>query len=76
MRTVYATTLTVREQIDANAALNLVGTWIQNWYRRLRITIDWPIASTADFEITPKPPIDFQSRDERGNVGPSQYFWI
>ncbi|AGU51809.1 hypothetical protein VAPA_1c47430 [Variovorax paradoxus B4] len=55
MRTVYTTTLTVREQTDATAALDMVGTWIQNWYRRLRITIDWPTASTADFEITPKP---------------------
>jgi hypothetical protein len=40
MRTVYATALEVGTAPDAVAALDAVGRWIEDWYRRHRLTID------------------------------------
>lgn len=40
MRTVYATSLELAKATDAAAALDSIGRWIEDWYRRRRLTID------------------------------------
>lgn len=40
MRTVYATSIKIREDSDVSATLEYVGRWIHDWYRRQRLSVD------------------------------------
>lgn len=40
MRTVYATALELRGRGDMTAALEYIGRWIEDWYRRRRLAIE------------------------------------
>ncbi|MDM0068780.1 hypothetical protein [Variovorax sp. J31P207] len=40
MRTVYATALEVGESSDVSIALDYVGRWIHDWYRRQRLSVE------------------------------------
>lgn len=54
MRTVYATVLEIKEADDVSAALNYVGRWIQDWYRRQRLPVQVPkILEDENFSVSP-----------------------
>lgn len=54
MRTVYATALAVGDQSDVSASLNYVGRWIQDWYRRQRLSVDvFQSLGEGDLAVSP-----------------------
>ncbi len=54
MRTVYATALEVRADADKSIALDYVGRWIHDWYRRQRLSVDvLENLSSGDLEVAP-----------------------
>lgn len=70
MRTVYATVLEVRDSNDAASALEMVGTWITEWYAVSEVDVNQSVqtifgadasqasgqaASTSEVELTPMP---------------------
>lgn len=54
MRTVYATTLEIGSDEDVLASLGHVGNWIQDWYKRQRLSVDVSGNLAAnDLELVP-----------------------
>lgn len=55
VRTVYATVLEVTNQQDISSALEYVGLWISDWYRRQRVSVDDALGSmlSGDIETAP-----------------------
>lgn len=54
MRTVYATTLEVGSGSDVATALEAVGMWIEDWYRRRRFPVDvFESLNAGDSTISP-----------------------
>lgn len=54
MRTVYATALELRAAADASSAIDYVGRWVHEWYRRQRLSVEVLENLTAgDAEVMP-----------------------
>lgn len=54
MRTVYATALEVCDEPDVSVSLNYVGRWIQDWYRRQRLSVDvFQSLGEGDIAVSP-----------------------
>lgn len=55
MRTVYATVLELKDGNDISAALDYVGRWISDWYRRERVSVDEVLGAMAAGDIEAHP---------------------
>ncbi len=54
MRTVYATVLGVRADSDISSALDYIGRWIQDWYKRQRLKVDvFENLAEGDISVAP-----------------------
>ncbi|CAM3649917.1 hypothetical protein [Paracidovorax anthurii] len=73
MRTVYATALEVGDESDVSISLNYVGRWIQDWYRRQRLSIDvFQSLGEGDLTVSPAEGHQLSIRHHATKEAPSE----